>query len=106
LIENNESLEFHKEMLHIETPILSEKQTIDNEFNSTISEETNSNSPQVPFEILGSNNEQVDTNNTSLKTSADSHKKDLIRKDSIQILLAFALTCILLAAGWLIGQAS
>jgi hypothetical protein len=106
LIDNNAPPELHQEIHHIETPIVSENQTIENAFNSTFSEESNSNSPLISLEIRGTNNEQADSFNASLKTSVDFHKRDFIRKDSIQILLAFALTCILLAAGWLLGQAS
>jgi hypothetical protein len=106
LIDYNAPPELHQEIHHIETPIVYENKTIENEFNSTFSEESNSSSPQVPFEILDSNNEQVDTFNASLNSIANLQKKDMISKDSIQILLAFVLTCILLAAGWLLGQAS
>ncbi len=100
------SLELHQEIHHIESPIISENQTNENESKSNISDETNSIYPQIPFEIPGSINEQVDSLNAPLNTIVDPQKKDLIRNDSIQILLAIVLTFILLAAGWLIGQAS
>jgi len=50
--------------------------------------------------------EQVDSLNVPLNSSTNQKKSDLISKDSLQILLATALTFLLLAAGWFIGQAS
>ena len=105
-IENESSENLSLELHHIATPIISENQTNGNQLNSNISDETNSIYLQIPFEIPGSINEQVDSLNAPLNTIADLQKKDLIRNDSIQILLAIVLTFILLAAGWLIGQAS
>jgi hypothetical protein len=73
---------------------------------SKISDFSNSTSPQCSLEIDEPIDEKADTLKAPFRTFSNQKKGGFISKDSLQILMIIALTCILLAAGWLLGQAS
>jgi len=106
LNKNNLPIELHQKINELETPIISDIQSNEEPKVSNISDESNSNTPNNSLEIDAPLDEQVDSLNVPSNTFTNQKKNDLISKDSVQILLAITLTCLLLAAGWLIGQAS
>ena len=105
-IDKNLSIELHQKINEVESPITSDIQSNEEPKVSNISDDSNSNTPHNSLEIDAPLDEQVDSLNVPLNTFTNQKKSDLISKDSVQILLAIALTFLLLAAGWLIGQAS
>lgn len=106
LNKNNLPIELHQKINEVETPITSDIQSNEEPKVSNISDDSNSNTPHNSLEIDEPLDEQVDSLNVPLNSSTNQKKSDLISKDSVQILLATALTFLLLAAGWFIGQAS
>ena len=104
--ENYLPLNLHQELDQIETPIITDYQSKEEPIDSNISDESNSTSPVIPWINNDSIIEQERTLNSPLNKIADPINKNWIRNDSVQIALAIALTFLLLAAGWLIGQAS
>ena len=103
---NNLSIELHHKINEVEIPITSDIQSNEELKFSNFSDDSNSTSPHSSLEIDEPLDEQVDSLNVPLNSSTNQKKSDLISKDSVQILLATALTFLLLAAGWFIGQAS
>jgi hypothetical protein len=99
-------LKLNQELDQVESPILNENQSNKLQLESNSSDELNTETPPIFLK----NNDPIKEQESNLVDSQKKHsfpqKSVLIRKDSIQILLAIALTCLLLAAGWLIGQAS
>ena len=104
--DNNLPFELHQQINEVEIPIASDIQSKDEPIVSKITDDTNSISSHRSLKINEPHDEHVDSLNGPLNTFSNKKKSGLIRKDSIQILMAIALTCLLLAAGWLIGQAS
>lgn len=105
-IDNDLSIELHEEINDLEIPISTDIQSKEIVCDSPISDDSNSTSLHSSLEIDAPLDEQVDLLNVPLNTFTNQKKSDLISKDSVHILLAIALTFLLLAAGWLIGQAS
>ncbi len=106
LNKNNLPIELRQEINEVETPITFDIQSNEEHKVSNISDDSNSTTPHNSLEIDAPLDEQVDSLNVPSNTFTNQKKSDLISKDSVQILLAIALTCLLLAAGWLIGHAS
>jgi hypothetical protein len=104
--DNNLPFELHQQINEVEIPIASDIQSKEEPIVSKITDDTNSISSFRSLKINEPHDEHVDSLNGPLNTFSNKKKSGLIRKDSIQILMAIALTCLLLAAGWLIGQAS
>jgi hypothetical protein len=104
--ENYIPLNLHQELDQIEIPITPDYQSKNKPIDSNISDESNSTSPVIPRINNDSTIEQESTLNSPLNKIADPINNDWIRNDSVQIALAIALTFLLLAAGWFIGQAS
>jgi hypothetical protein len=101
--DNNLAIELHQEINEVKIPISSDIQLNED---SKISDFSNSTSPQCSLEIDESIDEKADTLKAPFRTFSNQKKGGFISKDSLQILMIIALTCILLAAGWLLGQAS
>jgi hypothetical protein len=99
-------LKLNQEIDQVESPILTENQPNKLQIESNSSDELKIETPPIYLKNNDPIKEQVSNLVDSQKKHSFPQKSVLIRKDSIQILLAIALTCILLAAGWLIGQAS
>jgi hypothetical protein len=99
-------LKLNQEIDQVEPPILTENQPNKLQIESNSSDELKIETPPIYLKNNDPIKEQVSNLVDSQKKHSFPQKSVLIRKDSIQILLAIALTCILLAAGWLIGQAS
>ncbi len=104
--ENYIPLNLHQKLDQIETPIITDYQSNEEPIESNISDESNSTSPVIPWINNDSIIEQERTSNSPLNKIADPINNNWIRNDSVQIALAIALTFLLLAAGWFIGQAS
>jgi len=106
--ESSENLlfELNKEIHQVEAPKGNENQSNELQKTSNSSDELNAASPQTYFKNNDAIKNQEDKLIDSSITIFGNAKNDLIGKDSVQILLAIGLTCLLLAAGWLIGQAS
>ena len=105
-IDLNLPLELNQEIDQVEIPLSTDIQSKEKPKDSNISDESNSTSSIIPLINNDSISEQELQLKSPLNKIADPIKNNLIRKDSVQIALAIALTCILLAAGWLIGQVS
>jgi hypothetical protein len=99
-------LKLNQEIDQVESPILTENQPNKLQIESNSSDELKIETPPIYLKNNDPIKEQLSNLVDSQKKHSFHQKSVLIRKDSIQILLAIALTCILLAAGWLIGQAS
>jgi hypothetical protein len=99
-------LKLNQEIDQVEPPISNENQPNKLQIESNSSDELKIETPPIFLKNNDPIKEQVSNLVDSQKKHSFPQKSVLIRKDSIQILLAIALTCILLAAGWLIGQAS
>ena len=111
-IENESSdnliLELNQGIHQVEAPIEIETE---NQSNGLPTASGSSDELNVPTPLIYFKNNDVvknyeDTLIDSPKKNTATQKSNLFRKDSIQILLAIALTFLLLTAGWLIGQAS
>ncbi len=109
-IENDSSenlpLQLNKKLHQVEASNTSENQSNETPIESNSSDVSNSTSSLLPLVNNDSISQQELKLNSSLNKITDPLKSNLIQKDSVQILLAIVLTCLLLAAGWLIGHAS
>jgi pSer/pThr/pTyr-binding forkhead associated (FHA) protein len=105
-IENDSSekltLELNQEIHQVESHIVIDNQTNTHYIESNNTDDSNTMSTSINLNYSKQENTIID----SSKPISSQKKSDLLRKDSVQIFLAIALTCLLLAAGWLIGQAS
>lgn len=104
--DNNLTIELHQEIIEVVIHISTDIQSKEEPIVSNISEESNSISPQIPLVNTNPIIEQELELNYPISSISGQGKNNWIRKDSLQIALIIVFTCLLLIAGWLIGQAS
>ncbi len=105
-IDLNLPLELNQEIDQVEIPLSTDIQSKEKPKDSNISDESNSTSSIIPLINNDSISEQELQLKSPLNKIADPIKNNWILKDSVQIALVIVLTCLMLAAGWIIGQTS